>query len=94
MFPLAYGVMFLSIAWGFFVIIAGAALCTPFEFNWNKLLQHGKCGKQDDIYVAIAAWAIVCDFFLFLLPIPMVWKLQMPKVHKIALSAVFALGIL
>ena len=86
--------MSLSIAWGFFVVIAGAALCTPFEFNWNKSLRHGECGNQDVIYVAIAAWAIVCDSFLFLLPIPMVWKLQLPRVHKIALSTVFALGIL
>ena len=90
----AYAIMFLNIAWCLFVIIAAAALCTPFEYNWNKSLPNGKCGNQDAIYVAIAAWAIACDSLMWLLPIPFVWKLQIRREPKIALSAVFALGIL
>ncbi|KAJ4383127.1 hypothetical protein N0V85_008486 [Neurospora sp. IMI 360204] len=32
------------------------------------------------------------DFLIFLLPLPVVWTIMLPKRHKIALSAVFGLG--
>ncbi|TAQ89247.1 hypothetical protein B7494_g2458 [Chlorociboria aeruginascens] len=89
-----YGTIFLNVCWFIFVIVAAAALCTPFRYNWDKSIPNGKCGNQDGIYVAIAAWAIICDGVMWTLPFPVVWKLQLGLGQKLALSGVFALGII
>ncbi|OCK78012.1 hypothetical protein K432DRAFT_273540, partial [Lepidopterella palustris CBS 459.81] len=90
----AYGAMFLTVSWCLFTILDAIFICQPFEFNWNRRIPGGHCSDHTAPYVTTAAWSVVCDMFIWLLPIPAVWKLQLPRVHKIALSCVFALGII
>ena len=37
---------------------------------------------------------VVSDFYLLILPIPVVWQLQMPSKRKIGVCAIFMTGIL
>jgi hypothetical protein len=93
-YPTAYGLIFFNILWLIFVLSAAAAVCQPYAFNWDKSIPGGKCGDQDSIYVAIAAWAIVLDMIMWVLPLPTVWKLQLAFGKKFALTLVFALGLM
>lgn len=74
-------------------MVIGTALfdCHPIRYNWNKNV-HGGCDNQAGAFVAVAATDILCDLAILLLPMPGVWKLQMPRTIKIALSVAFALG--
>ena len=42
---------------------------------------------------AIAAWGLAIELTIWTLPIPAVWKLQMPRSSKVALTLIFGLGI-
>jgi hypothetical protein len=89
-----YAVVCLNVAWGLFVIIGAAAICVPFRYNWDKEIEGGKCGNQLTLYIVIAAWALLCDVIIWALPFPIVWKLQLPVGQKVAISGIFALGVM
>ncbi|PQE27428.1 integral membrane protein [Rutstroemia sp. NJR-2017a BVV2] len=89
-----YAVVCLNVAWGLFVIIAAAAICVPFRYNWDKEIEGGKCGNQLTLYIVIAAWALLCDVIIWVIPFSIVWKLQLPVGQKVAISGIFALGVI
>jgi hypothetical protein len=89
-----YATVCLNIAWGLFVIVAAAAICVPFRYNWDKEIEGGRCGNQRNVYIVIAAWALLCDVIIWALPFPIVWKLQLPVGQKVAISGIFALGVM
>ena len=37
---------------------------------------------------------IITDAAILILPLPYIWKLQLPLAQKLALSSIFALGVL
>lgn len=69
--------------------------CTPIEFAFNKTLPGGgHCLSLPAFWYANAAFNILSDLVLIGLPIPIIFKLQLPLKSKIALCGVFAVGIL
>lgn len=66
--------------------------CTPFAYNWDKTLD-GHCVNL----VTFFRWNGICnlllDFLILLLPLPMVWRLNIAPRQKIELSAIFLLGL-
>jgi hypothetical protein len=71
--------------------------CKPVDFFWNRMNPgaKGTCLSTDTI-IGIAylysVTATLCDFVLGLLPISLVWKLQMTPKTKIALAAILSMG--
>lgn len=72
----------------------GAGLCQPFAYNWDKTIPGGRCGNADAAYISIAALDIAGDAMIILLPMPMVWKLNISLSNKLGLSFLFALAFL
>ena len=68
--------------------------CTPREFIWNPFIKGGHCLQTNANGLSSCAINIVSDFSILLLPLGIIWKLQMPIKRKFGLSAVFALGLL
>ena len=50
--------------------------------------------KAISLSVAQSVAGVAIDFFIFCLPIPVVWKLQLPLRKKIGVWAVFMTGLL
>lgn len=73
------------------VLLVAIFACWPREKIWDPLLP-GKC--VDPIAILIASSAINCatDIVILVLPIVMVWRLQMSKHRKWSVSAIFATG--
>lgn len=57
-------------------------------------LTPGTCLSNVPMFEALAAVTIIFDVVIFLLPIPVLWTLQMNRRRKTALSGVFLLGLL
>lgn len=76
------------------VAVAGAIVfqCTPISFNWTPRLEGGTCVDQPALYVSTAAFTIVTDVLVLLLPAYIFWGLNIPRKTKIALLFVFLLG--
>ncbi len=53
----------------------------------------GTCIDTAKFWFANAGFSIATDIIILLLPMPLVWKLVLPNAQKIALIAVFAVGI-
>jgi hypothetical protein len=67
--------------------------CSPVAFAFNKAMPGGgKCINMTAFWYANAAFNISSDFIIFILPIQVIFKLQLPKRTKIALSGVFTVG--
>lgn len=74
------------------IIFALVFACNPVEKAWDSTITTGSCINRSGLYIATAVTNIVTDFALIILPIPLVVSLQMPKVQKIYLVLIFAIG--
>lgn len=94
MYCTIYTTMALVIA--FYVIITAftIAQCVPREKIWNPLMPGGFCFNREAIFGATGVFNVVSDFSLLLIPIWPIWKLHMKKTRKIAVTALFATGLL
>ena len=86
-----WAVMSLAIAWTVMKILSAFLTCRPFAKNWNKSLP-GSCGDAEKSFVAIASLDVLIDCLILCLPVPVIWRLQMPKATKPGLSVLFAVG--
>ena len=67
-------------------------ICTPIEINWDKAID-GSCGDISAFLLSTAVINAVLDLLIVLLPLPVVWKLQMATQKKAAITATFGLGL-
>ena len=74
-------------------MLIGFFICQPIEMNWSAV-PGGRCGNQTAAFASVGIVDIVVDLVIFILPLPMVFKLQISKAHRIALSCIFGAGIL
>ncbi|KAK1701612.1 hypothetical protein BDP67DRAFT_423874 [Colletotrichum lupini] len=75
------------------VIIASLLLfhCQPIRTNWDPYTS-GTCLNSAVLYMAIAVSNIVSDVVLFIIPIPMVLRLQMRPAVKVGAVLMFGIG--
>ncbi|KAI5781503.1 hypothetical protein EDC01DRAFT_730234 [Geopyxis carbonaria] len=83
-----------------FVICHGIALfitnifqCTPVAFFWNPTIPGGSCIDLRAFYFSAAALSIAADFWILLLPQPVLFSLQLPMKKRLMLMGMFGLGI-
>lgn len=80
---------------GFFVSCSLAAIfgCQPVSYFWNQD-QPGRCIDEFMFFKVNGIVNLILDIVVLLLPLPMLWRLQMHVKKKIALSVIFSLGLL
>ena len=79
-------------AWFVALMLTFFLLCRPFKAYWDLNLV-GKRGNQTDEQVAVAASNLVVDTLIMILPMPVLWGLQMPTRKKIGIACIFTLGL-
>ena len=68
--------------------------CVPVQYFWERT-GNGSCLKTDiliDIAYLYSVTATICDFTLGLLPIALVWNLQMNRQTKWALAGILSMA--
>ena len=68
--------------------------CNPIAKSWDVTILEGSCVDRPALYIATAVLGVATDVILLALPIPMVLGLQMPKMQKVGLLFMFAIGSL
>ena len=68
--------------------------CHPVRRAFDFTIQTGYCLDAGILYMATAVSNIITDVMLFILPTPMVLKLNMSKSRKITAIAIFGIGSL
>jgi hypothetical protein len=80
------------ISWFFAVTFTVIFQCSPVNFVWNKALAGGHCINFEMFIFSTALINIITDFALVVMPVPILWKLQMPTTKKIGTCAIFLLA--
>lgn len=97
---LAYVCIGAASIWFFIHLCIFLESCNPIYYNWRQptvtlgIRPAGHCLNLKSYKIAMAAAGLVLDGVIFSLPHFVVWRLQLRKAHKIAMSSVFALGVL
>ncbi|PWY94259.1 hypothetical protein BO94DRAFT_563712 [Aspergillus sclerotioniger CBS 115572] len=87
---LVYAMMALIFVFGIIVTFMAIFNCTPISAFWTR---QGNCFNFASFALGYAVVNIVTDLTIWFMPIPIIWKIQMPKQQKVALSLIFALGL-
>ncbi|KAK2589500.1 hypothetical protein QQS21_012821 [Conoideocrella luteorostrata] len=88
----SYGIILLSASWALYTILLGLLICRPIAALWEP--KSGTCGDENAGYSSVSAVELVIDVFIILLPLPVVWRLNMTTVSKIATTSLFCLGLI
>lgn len=89
-----YALIGIIAIWWVTVALISILNCTPIDYNWDRTQPGGHCLDPEIFAIAISIPNIVTDLIILLLPLPVIWKLQLHFKKKMALSAIFSLGIL
>ena len=73
-------------------VLAVGLICRPISATWDP--QAGTCGDAKSLDLFIGICNMILDVTIVVLPLPIVWKLQMTRAKKLALSAVFGMGLM
>ncbi|KAI9848471.1 MAG: hypothetical protein M1838_000515 [Thelocarpon superellum] len=68
--------------------------CTPFAKVYDVTITYGSCLDKNQISIVTSGLNVATDIILLVLPLPTVYKLNLPKKQKMALIGVFMLGAL
>lgn len=84
-------ILAILIGWGLGGLGATVFQCVPAEGSWNPNVK-ASCIDKDAFWVAFATGNAITDAMVLILPLPMVFKLQLKLRDKLLLSGVFLLG--
>ena len=79
--------------WFIGISIGMLLACKPIQKYWNPLLP-GSCTNESTMWLASVIPSIVIDFVILLLPLPLLWNLQMKRNRKILITGMFVCGYL
>ena len=68
--------------------------CSPIAYSWNKTIVGGHCINVHVMWIVQDILILVLNIYVVVLPLPMIWDLQITRPEKIAISGVFLLGSL
>ena len=80
--------------WVWYIAFSAMALfrCRPISRAWKIPGPSGQCLRSQPITLASRITDVVMDVWILILPIPMLWGLQMRLLRKVGITAVFILG--
>lgn len=66
--------------------------CKPISAYWNGTADGGTCIDQRRVIIADSAISIASDLWILILPVPMLWSLQMSWMKKVRVMGILGAG--
>lgn len=94
---LIYATQAIVVIWFIGSLIPGTFRCHPIDDFWDPLVVggpnvHRYCTNNNTYYLASSSFNVALDFWILVLPLSIVWTLQLSPKRKVGLSAIFLLG--
>jgi hypothetical protein len=83
--------------WSTVIFLYSIFQCTPVEAQWDFTIQPQKCVSGNSFVAAaysISVLSIVSDWMYAIMPIFMIWSVQMNLQKKLTVGFILSLGIL
>ena len=79
------------------IMLTVIVLCVPANGDHSELeyltaLDSPKCANSQPVVILLGVVSLLSDLYLVILPLPAVWRLQLPFRRKLAYSAMFFTG--
>ncbi|KAI4596572.1 hypothetical protein KJ359_005328 [Pestalotiopsis sp. 9143b] len=87
-----FAVMVVLAVWTVVMSFCLIFICVPVRKFWDTDAP-GKCMNFMALWLSVAVINMITDITCFLIPIPPLLQLQMPRNHKILLAGIFALAL-
>lgn len=84
----------LTIMWWIAAFLDSILECIPVQAIWDKSLKDPKCQNVRASALGTGIANMILDILFLIIPIPMIWKLQVTRRVKVSLTAIFLLGAL
>jgi hypothetical protein len=71
--------------------------CAPVQAQWDFRIQNARCAGPEtfvDAAFSFSVLTVLTDWFYAIIPIPMIWSIQMSMEKKMAVAFVLSLGVL
>lgn len=81
------------VIWMMSVVFETFLLCRPLAFNWDTTVD-GVCGDRNAVFLIAGVTNMITDFMVLIVPVPCIWKLQMPFGQRFGLFLIFGMGIM
>ncbi|KAI8669984.1 hypothetical protein NCS56_00802200 [Fusarium sp. Ph1] len=78
-------------SWALSQVLLGIFVCQPIHGFWDKTVD-AKCIPNQPQWYINAAGNIATDVMVFLLPVPVIRSLRLPRTQKFILAGIFSLG--
>ena len=91
-FSVLTGILLIAIAaWGIAFFFAGLFICIPVDAFWTQA-PGSRCFDPIPLFYTGAISDTIMDVVILAIPVPLVWKLNLPTKQKIIVSGIFLLG--
>ncbi|KAL1601491.1 hypothetical protein SLS60_006406 [Paraconiothyrium brasiliense] len=80
------------IAWGIGITVTLALACRPIEAFWDESVK-GDCLNLVHFTYFTNITNMITDVWIFLMPVPVIWHLQLQTKKKLLLCLIFSIGI-
>jgi hypothetical protein len=80
--------------WAVAGFVGGATVCLPLDKNWDPREPAWICDQRLWFWITHGILHVITDFLIFLMPLPLLKTLPLPRPQKIVLIGVFCLGFL
>ncbi|OAP56481.1 hypothetical protein AYL99_09660 [Fonsecaea erecta] len=84
-------IIFVCLA-GVTFILTSCFSCWPVAYYWDKSIKGGHCIDLMAFWFSFSGFNIITDLAVWVLPMPVLKSLRLPRRQKFSLIAVFALG--
>ncbi|KAG5781566.1 hypothetical protein H9Q73_004759 [Fusarium xylarioides] len=88
------GAIMVVVLWNICQILIFFLQCAPLEAVWNRNLRMKCVTNRLELAYVCAGINILTDLVVAILPLPVIWRLNLRRSQKVALSVVFGLGCL
>ncbi|KAL8998577.1 MAG: hypothetical protein Q9169_002417 [Polycauliona sp. 2 TL-2023] len=88
-----YGLLAIFVAWYIAATLVVIFQCRPISYYWMRQ-GDGQCIDEMTFLYFAQAMQVLTDVLTLTLPIPVVWKLQLPRNKKFGVLGIFLLGSL
>ena len=79
--------------WFMVVMLVSALQCQPVSYAWNKMVD-GTCIDLRAMYYGFTISNMVLDVIINVMPVRLIWKLQLSIKKKILLTFIMLIGIM
>lgn len=70
-------------------------LCVPrSDESWLSPVYAARCRQTTKMGIIQGVFGLLSDLYIFILPLPILWRLQMPLRRKLGITAIFLTGLM